>query len=148
MIREVPEIYNNKEVLRSMLGACIHTSIAMYYQDNLEERWAKSPKNVRMSRQFLKLVAIHYRTERGISFYAKELGTSKENLCRNIKSCTNMTALDVIDYLIIIDAKTQLKSTSATIKEIGISLGFDNLATFCRFFRRHTGVSPLKYRDK
>ena len=59
-----------------------------------------------------------------------------------------MTALDVIDYLIIIDAKTQMKSTSATIKEIGISLGFDNLATFCRFFRRHTGVSPLKYRDK
>lgn len=148
MIREVPEIYNNKEVLRSMLGTCIHTSIAMYYQDNLEERWAKSPKNVRMSRQFLKLVAIHYRTERGISFYAKELGTSKENLCRSIKSCTNMTALDVIDYLIIIDAKTQLKSTSTSIKEIGISLGFDNLATFCRFFRRHTGVSPLKYRDK
>lgn len=51
-------------------------------------------------------------------------------------------------YLIIIDAKTQLKSTSTSIKEIGISLGFDNLATFCRFFRRHTGVSPLKYRDK
>lgn len=148
MIHEVPEIYNNKEVLRSMFSACIHTSIAMYYQDNLEERWAKSSKNVRMSRQFLKLVAIHYKTERAISFYAKELGTSKENLCRNIKSCTNMTPLDVIDYLIIVDAKTQLISTDAAIKEIGISLGFNNLATFCRFFRRHTGVSPLKYRDQ
>lgn len=148
MIRGVPEIYSNKEVLRSMLDTCIQTSIAMYYQDNSEERWAKSPKKLKMSRHFLKLVTMHYRTERGIAYYAQLLGTSKENLCRNIKSCTNLTPLDVIDSIIMMDAKSQLQSTNNSIKEIGISLGFDNLATFCRFFRKHTGVSPLRYRDR
>lgn len=148
MIQEVPEICSNKEVLNSLLDTCIQTSIAMYYQDNSEERWAKFPKKHRMSKHFLKLVTMHYRTERGISFYAKQLGTSKENLCRNIKSCTNMTPLDVIDNLVMMDAKTQLRSTNVSIKEIGISLGFDNLTTFCRFFRRYAGVSPLKYRDQ
>lgn len=148
MIPEVPEIYSNKEVLKSMLDTCIHTSMSMYHQDNTEERWSKLPKKIKVSREFLKLVTQHYKTERGISFYAEQLGTSKENLCRNIKSCTNMTPLDVIDSLVIMDAKTQLRSTNATIKEIGHSLGFDNLANFCRFFRKHTGVSPLKYRDR
>lgn len=148
MIQEVPEIYSNKEVLRSMLETCVNTSISMYHQDSTEERWSKLPKKIRVSREFLKLVTQHYKTERGISFYADRLGTSKENLCRNIKSCTHMTPLDVIDSLVIMDAKTQLRSTEATIKEIGHSLGFDNLANFCRFFRKHTGMSPLNYRDQ
>lgn len=148
MIPEIPEIYNHKEVLRSMMDTCIQTSIAMYHQDCLEERWSKLPKKLRLSRQFLKLVTIHYKTERSISFYAELLNTTKENLCRNIKSCTNMTPLDVIDTLVLMDAKTQLRTTNTSIKEIGISLGFDNLATFCRFFRRHIGVSPMQYRDQ
>jgi len=148
MIRGVPEIYSNKKVLRSMLDTCIQTSISMYLQDNSEEKWAKSSKKLKMSRHFLKLVTMHYRTERGIAYYAQLLGTSKENLCRNIKSCTNMTPLEVIDSVIMMDAKSQLQSTNNSIKEIGISLGFDNLATFCRFFRKHMGVSPLRYRDR
>lgn len=148
MIPEVPEIYTNKEVLQSMLDTCINTSIAMYKQDSTEDRWSKRPKKIKLSRQFLKLVTQHYKTQRGIAFYAELLGTSKENLCRNVKSCTNMTPLDVIDSLVLMDAKTQLRTTKISIKEIGISLGFDNLATFCRFFRRHVGVSPMQYREQ
>lgn len=148
MINEVPEIYNNKEVLKSMMDTCIQTSIAMYHRDNLEDRWSKLPKKLRLSRQFLKLATMHYKTERSISFYADLLNTTKENLCRNIKSCTNMTPLDVIDTLVIMDARTQLRTTNVSIKEIGISLGFDNLATFCRFFRRNVGISPTQYRDQ
>lgn len=148
MINELPEIYNNKEVLKSMMDTCLQTSIAMYHQDRLEDKWSKLPKKLRLSRQFLKLVTMHYKTERSISFYAELLNTTKENLCRNIKSCTNMTPLDVIDTLVLMDAKTQLRTTNTSIKEIGISLGFDNLATFCRFFRRHVGVSPMQYRDQ
>lgn len=147
-IPEVPEIYTNKEVLQSMLDTCINTSIAMYKQDSTEDRWSKRPKKIKLSRQFLKLVTQHYKTQRGIAFYAELLGTSKENLCRNVKSCTNMTPLDVIDSLVLMDAKTQLRTTKISIKEIGISLGFDNLATFCRFFRRHVGVSPMQYREQ
>lgn len=148
MIPEVSEICSNKEVLKSMLDTCINTSIAMYLQDSSEERWSKRPNKIKLSRQFLKLVTQNYKTERGIAFYAEKLGTSKENLCRNVKSCTNMTPLDVIDSLVLMDAKTQLRTTNTSIKQIGISLGFDNLATFCRFFRRHMHVSPLQYRNQ
>ena len=45
------------------------------------------------------------------------------------------------------DAKAQLKITNLQVKEIAMSLGFENLAFFNRFFKTHTGMTPKSYRN-
>ncbi len=57
------------------------------------------------------------------------------------------SVLDTIAYIVIIDAKAQLKGTDMTIQEIAYSLNFPNPSFFCKFFRRHVGMSPLEFRN-
>ncbi|MBQ3633290.1 MAG: AraC family transcriptional regulator, partial [Paludibacteraceae bacterium] len=39
------------------------------------------------------------------------------------------------------------KITNLQIKEIALSLGFDNVAFFNRFFKSHVGLTPKAYRN-
>jgi AraC family transcriptional regulator, transcriptional activator of pobA len=40
-----------------------------------------------------------------------------------------------------------LKQTPWNVSEIAYTLGFDEVAHFSNFFKKHTSLSPLKYRN-
>ena len=54
--------------------------------------------------------------------------------------------LDVISYVVIMDAKAKLKSTDMTIQEIAYSLNFPNASFFGKYFKRYVGMTPLDFR--
>lgn len=147
LIKDVPEIAGNREIIKNIMNACLHVSLNLYGVDEPEEQLASLSKNSHINREFTKLVVAHYRTERRISFYADKIGTTKENLCRIVRNGSQMTPLGIMNTLLIFDAKTQLKFTRNSITEIGFSLGFPNLAAFCRFFHKYAGISPTDFRN-
>ena len=49
--------------------------------------------------------------------------------------------------MVIIYAKSQLKSTRLSIQEISDSLNFANTSFFGKYFKRYVGMSPLAYRN-
>lgn len=147
MIKDIPEIADNREIFRNIMNTCLHTSMDLYGIDEPEERLDSRSKSYSINEQFIRLVTVHYRKERSISFYAENIGTTKENLCRIVKGCSHMTPLGIMNALLVFDAKTQLKFTQSSITEIGTSLGFPTLAAFCRFFRKYAGQTPSEYRN-
>lgn len=100
-----------------------------------------------IARDFIQLVWQYYTRERSASFYANKLRITLPHFCYVIKKTTGMTALDIIANVVIMDAKAQLKSTNLPIKEISMGLGYNNVAFFDKYFRRHVGMSPLEYRN-
>lgn len=44
------------------------------------------------------------------------------------------------------DAKSQLRAGNTQIKDIAMSLGFNNAAFFTKFFKRHVGMTPQQFR--
>ncbi|MDR1524556.1 MAG: AraC family transcriptional regulator, partial [Tannerella sp.] len=44
------------------------------------------------------------------------------------------------------EIKILLQSPKLTISEISYRLNFPNESYFCRYFKRHTGMSPKNYR--
>lgn len=44
-------------------------------------------------------------------------------------------------------AKLMLASESVPIKDIAYSLGYDDVSYFTRMFKKHSGLTPLKYRN-
>ena len=96
--------------------------------------------------EFRQLVIKNYTLHHGTSFYAKELGLSLPHLCYTIKKATGNTPLRVIASIILMDAKSRLKSTNEPVKNIALSLGFNNISFFNKFFKKHTGVTPQDYR--
>ena len=96
--------------------------------------------------EYCQLVLQHYHQWHHVSQYAEAMHLTLPHLCSTIKSVGNRTAGDIIIEAIITDAKSQLKLTNHQVKEIALSLGFDNVAFFNRFFKARVGVTPKVYR--
>jgi AraC-type DNA-binding domain-containing proteins len=66
---------------------------------------------------------------------------------RTFKKETGKTPHEYVMSSRINSAKFYLKTSRASIEEIGLSLGFPTSSYFCSSFRKHLGISPLKYRN-
>lgn len=100
-----------------------------------------------IQKKFLGLVMKHYTSNRQTSFYASHLSISPQHLCMIVKQKTGRSVSDIIADMVIMDAKSQLKSTDLTIQEISYSLNFPNVSFFGKYFKRYVGISPQKFRN-
>lgn len=96
---------------------------------------------------FCQLVMKNYQRLHHVGQYAELMHITLPHLCSTIRQASGRTAGDIIEEAILTDAKAQLKLTSLPIKEIALSLGFDNVAFFNRFFKQHIGLTPKVYRN-
>ena len=97
-------------------------------------------------KELVQLVTQYYATERKAQFYADKLGISLQHLSTTVKQVTDKNVLDIISYVVIMDAKAKLKSTNMTIQEIAYSLNFPNASFFGKYFKRYVGMTPLDFR--
>lgn len=98
-------------------------------------------------RELVSLVTQHYQQERRVQFYADQLGISLQHLSTTVKQVTDKNVLDIIAYVVIMDAKAKLKSTNMTIQEIAYSLNFPSASFFGKYFKRYVNMSPQEYRN-
>jgi len=79
--------------------------------------------------------------------FAGTLGVHINHLNKVLKETTGKTTTDIVNGRIAEEAKLLLKQTQWNISEIAFTLGFEEVAHFSNFFKRHTGLSPLQFRN-
>ncbi len=77
---------------------------------------------------------------------ANDLGLSVDNLSRNFKRDANMTLKQYIDKCRAEEATKILMHTSDLVSEVAFQLGFPDVYSFSRFYKKMTGKSPSAYR--
>lgn len=102
-----------------------------------------------LSVHFKEAVIEHYRQSREVSFYARMFNFSPKYFSTLIKQDTGFTAGEWIDRYIVHQAKAMLEQQRyLTIQQVADRLGFSEQASFSRFFKRKTGLSPTEYRER
>lgn len=94
-----------------------------------------------------RLVDLHFRKERLISFYAEKLAMTPDRLNDHVKRATGVTAGHLIRQRVLTEAKRQLVFTGLAIHEIAYDLAFSDPSHFTRFFRKQTGMTPQAFRE-
>ena len=125
----------------------IHLTFHDYFVANSETKQQPMDRKSEIFQEYNELVMKHYQEWHHVSDYASAMHITVPHLCSTIKQASSRTAGDLIVDAIITDAKAQLKLSMAPIKEVAISLGFENVAFFNRFFKTHTGFTPKNYRN-
>lgn len=97
---------------------------------------------------FYLLISKYATQQRSVHFYAEKLHLTPQYLSTFLKQKTGKSILQWIDYVTVMQAKTLLKSTSLSIKQISNQLNFDEPSVFCRFFKRLSGISPGVFRSR
>lgn len=101
-----------------------------------------------LTRSFFNLLLQHFETERSVSFYADKLCITPKYLTMTIKSVTKHSVQNWINEFVLTEAKRYLRTTALTVWQISERLNFSTDSSFVRFFRTHTGCTPLEYRKK
>lgn len=144
-VQENNDLSTNEDIVKSTLSLLLS-----YLKENYKKIVPCDTnliKSKKITKEFTELVIKNYMKERNVSFYADKLNITAAHLSTTIKETTGQTCTEMISAMVIMDAKTQLKSTDLPISQIADSLNFCNLSFFGKYFKRHVGVGPQEYRN-
>jgi AraC-like DNA-binding protein len=97
-------------------------------------------------KKFIHLLNNYYLEKRTIVEYADLLFITPNHLSQSIKAASGKNALDFINGRITSEDKSLILYTDLDIAQIAWQLNFSDPANFGKFFKRHTGFTPLDFR--
>ncbi len=115
------------------------------------EKFSVSPEREKafdMVRQFYVLADNHFKEKKMVQDYADMLHRSPKTLSNLFTTCGLPSPLRIIHERIEAEAKRLLLYSQKSAKEITEILGFEDQATFSRFFKKMTGESVSEYRKR
>ena len=141
----------SSEIIGGLIAATIHKvgDILTHYLTEHPE--VDSPIHNRAEeyfRQFTELLGEHYKHERSVGFYARQLCITPKYLTTLIKRISGKSVSEWIDNYVILEAKTLLKYSNMSVQEIAYYLNFPNQSFFGSYFKRNAGMSPSQYKAK
>ena len=97
--------------------------------------------------KFTTLIDRYFKEEKLVAFYASKLSISANYLNILCKKNLEVSATQLIQQRVLLEAKRLLQATDLSIKEIAFELGFVDHAYFSNFFKGQTGITPTEFKD-
>ncbi len=95
---------------------------------------------------FMRLMERDYKLSRDVSYYASQMNITPKYLTTIVRQVTDHTPKEIIDQYVILQIKMHLQRTTQSIKEIAWEYHFADASFFCRYYKKHTGVTPQQER--
>lgn len=120
-----------------------------YLQRNPQYRpdEVKSYRVRELFNRFMMLLEKDYKISRDVNCYAAQMNISSKYLTNIVSQVTGHTPKTIIDQYVILQLKMHLKRTTQSIKEMAWEFHFADVSFFCRYFKKHTGLTPQQIRS-
>lgn len=82
-----------------------------------------------------------------VAYYAEKLCITPQYLSKVTSQISGKSVSEWINKAVILEARILIRDHSRTISEISDLLNFPSDSSFCRFFKRETGQTPMQYRS-
>lgn len=115
----------------------------MNYMDKLETNEGGEQQMLIIS--VLSYIEEHYR-DGELAELAKDLHYDMYWLSKEIKKRTGKTYTDLVQAKRLNQAAYLLTTTSMSVMDVAMAVGYDNISYFHRIFQKKYGVTPRKYR--
>ena len=120
-----------------------------YLQRNPQYRpdEVKSYRVRELFNRFMMLLEKDCKISRDVNYYAEKLNISSKYLTNIVSQVTGHTPKTIIDQYVILQLKLHLKRSTQSIKEMAWEFHFADVSFFCRYFKKHTGLTPQQIRS-
>lgn len=154
MFDEINSDYIHKyDVLRTLVFELLHFAMKMQPSAELNKQGIHASQ--RISTLFMELLERQFPIDdnhqevnlRSASDFAGQLNIHVNHLNRAVKENTEKTTSQLIADRFLQEAKVLLKHSAWSVSEIAYALGFTEVTHFNNFFKKHTALSPLKFRN-
>jgi AraC-like DNA-binding protein len=133
------------EMLQTMLKRFIILCTRMFKSQN--QLLQLDNMEIDIVREFNFLVEQNFKTIHSVQDYASLLNKSPKTLSNLFSIVSKKTPLQIIHERKCIEAKRLLRYTDKSIKEIGYEIGFEDIQTFSKFFKKMENTSPSDFKN-
>lgn len=138
----------NEEIISSLVNASFYEVVGeMSAGEDIDVVGGYSSADA-IFRKFLQALDSKKPRLRHVEEYAELLGITSKYLSAICRKKSGMTAIQVVNKAILSDAVEALRNDTKSISEVASELGFPNQSFFGAFIKKHTGLSPLKFRNR
>jgi AraC family transcriptional regulator, transcriptional activator of pobA len=123
----------------------LFTEIKPFYTPSIT---TKKDTSLMITQNFKDALSRHIYEKQMVCEYADMLAVSPNHLNKCVKKVTGLSAQDLLNDMIILEAKVLLKQTDMQISEIAYRLSQQNHSDFSRFFKVKTGITPKEYKQE
>jgi transcriptional regulator GlxA family with amidase domain len=93
-------------------------------------------------------IAEHYAGDNPVSRMVAQAGLPERTFKRRFRAATGYAPVEYVQTLRIEEAKQLLETTGEPTDTIAHMVGYDDPAFFRRLFKRRTGITPARYRQR
>ena len=93
-------------------------------------------------------IASHYAVPHAVARMVAQSGLAARTFKRRFRKATGYAPIEYVQTLRIEEAKQILETTPEPTDAVGASIGYDDPASFRRIFKRLTGITPARYRQR
>lgn len=137
----------------SQLVLCQLKAFFIVFHEYLQRNPQYRPDEVKSYRvrelfnRFMMLLEKDYKISRDVNYYAEKMNISSKYLTNIVNQVTGHTPKTIIDQYVILQLKLHLKRSTQSIKEMAWEFHFADVSFFCRYFKKHTGLTPQQIRS-
>lgn len=111
------------------------------------EESVASNRQTELFHRFVTLVQEEYRRHREVGYYADRLCVSARYLSTIVRHVAHCSVKEFIDRAVVLEIKMLLQTTDLSVQEIAYRLHFPDQSYLGRYFKKHTGRTPIEYRN-
>ena len=108
---------------------------------------APASRSFLLARRFKSLLEAQFDSVQEAGAYASQLKVNERALNEALRIASGATAPKLIRERVILEAKRMLLHSEFSIAEVAERLSFEDSAYFSRCFKKHTGRSPIEFRQ-
>lgn len=97
-------------------------------------------------RQAEELIQAHYAERLRIADLAAQLRMTERTFIRRFRRATGRMHGAYLQSFRVAVARNLLESSTSTVQSVALAVGYGDVASFRRLFRRETGIAPARYR--
>ncbi|GAB1462314.1 helix-turn-helix domain-containing protein [Pedobacter sp.] len=134
-----------KDIIRHGFLAVLY-EILIFYSKYRVFTSVKLNRQEELTTNFLNLLSEQFKLEKRVQYYADALFVTSRYLSTVVKKVTGKTAGEIIDEMVINEAKVLLSSHLMNVAQVADELRFSDQSFFGKFFKKYTGISPSIYK--
>ena len=108
---------------------------------------APATRSLFLARRFKTLLESQFSSTQEVAQYARQLKVNERSLNEALRVASGTTAAKLIRERVILEAKRMLLHSEFSIAQVADRLSFEDSAYFSRCFKKHTGRSPIEFRQ-
>ncbi|MBL4605581.1 MAG: helix-turn-helix transcriptional regulator [Flavobacteriaceae bacterium] len=132
------------QMLQMMLRRYLILCTRMYKK---QANYPKGSIDSNIVREFNFLVENNFKTKHSVAEYAKLMNKSPKTISNIFSKISTKTPQQFIQHRRLLEARRLLQYSCKQVQEVAYEIGYDDIQSFSRFFKKHTGISPSKFKE-